>query len=138
MNIQIVLIAFSILIIAWALERMFTKIQSMERHVKGMRSRVNILEKRILASSKKSTPEYKPSKVRQQKPRRTVSHTQSPKSATSFAAIKPDNPKTVVCAFCSTEYPADADKCPKCNHVNIEKYRIKKKPQSSSDDDMDI
>jgi len=53
-------------------------------------------------------------------------------------AIKPEKPKTVVCAFCGTEFPADADKCPNCNHINIEKYRMKKKPQSSSDDDMDI
>ena len=141
MGIQIILISFSILILAWALKRMLAKIQSMERHIKGMRSRVNLLERRLTSTTKKFTPEYKPSKPRQQTRSVTknigaTEHTTKPMKTSR--AVKPEKPKVVVCPFCGTKFPADADRCPNCNHINIEKYRVKRKSQSSPDDDIDI
>ena len=137
MNFEIILVSFSVLLIAWALERLFAKIQSMERHIKGMRSRVNSMERRISKSPPASTSV-------QQRTTRTQPQTRpaSTRPITPTPQQKPTKPtssNTIVCAFCGTEFDVASDKCPNCNHVNIEKYRVKRVSKSApSDDDLDI
>ena len=132
MNIGVVLIAFSVLIMAWALERIFTKMQTMERHLKGLRKRVKMIEKRVVKGGSQND---KPSRVK------TAVGASSTQSATSFSKPKQKAPAgETVCTFCGTKYSMELDKCPKCNHINIEKYRLKKRtPQhKAEDDDFDI
>lgn len=132
MNIGVVFIAFSVLIMAWALERIFTKMQTVERHLKGLRKRVKMIEQQVI---KRGSQNSKSSGAR------TTIGMSATQNATSFAKPKQKpSPGETVCTFCGTKYSMELDKCPKCNHINIEKYRLKKRtPQhKAEDDDFDI
>ena len=132
MNIGVVLIAFSVLIMAWALERIFTKMQTVERHLKGLRKRVKMIEQRVVKRDSQSGKSLRT---------KTAVGPSPAQSATSFSKPKPKAPAgETVCTFCGTKYSMELDKCPKCNHINIDKYRLKKHtPQyNDADDDFDI
>ena len=138
MDIQIVLIAIVILIIAWALERIVAKIQNIEKHIAGIRTRINNLEKRLTATSQMVSPTNPGYYSRPQQPQRASSSAGRSSTSRTHRRISASasSKNTVVCPFCGTEFDAELDKCPKCHHINIEKYKIKSK--SSSTDDIDI
>ncbi|RKZ31612.1 hypothetical protein DRQ33_06925 [bacterium] len=126
MTIEIVIISLAILIIAWALEKVFARLQSMERHMHGMRSRVKNIERRLTHEKEPTKPQaYTPPTQTQ----RTTAFTSKSKSVDS--AIPPESANSSsanqsVCAFCGAEFDKGLDKCPKCHHINIEKYRVQK------------
>ena len=138
MNIEVILIAVSVLLIAWALERIFTKVQSVDRHIRGLRRRVKAIEKRIMssASSSSESPRVKraPIGATPANPKKT------PTAAQLRTQPKQKTIKQTVCAFCGTKYDAELQKCPKCNHINIEKYRIQKSSSNApgTDDEFNV
>ncbi len=142
MDIQIIIVAFSVLIIAWALERLFAKMQSIERHIKGIRARLNRIERR--SSQQAKTPEAAYRQTRQQsQPRKSPQPQQRPTSPHRETRPQVSSPsgKKVICSFCGAEFDFDLTKCPSCQHINIEKYRIRKAEESdlqSSDAEFDI
>ena len=128
MNIGVVLIALSVLIMAWALERIFTRIQTVERHIIGLRKRIKTIEKRVM---KGKTSTAKPSTAT-----RTIGF--APQNTNPKPKQK-SMPTETVCSFCGTKYSMELDKCPKCNHINIEKYRVRRNTSSkNADEDLDI
>ncbi len=118
MDVEIILIALSILLIAWALERIFGKIQSVERHISGLRKRVKAIEQRVAKVSSQSQQAQRGTEKR-----RVIG---APAQTTQVKKSEKELPATTVCAFCGTEYDMSLNKCPKCHHINIEKYRLQR------------
>lgn len=115
MEFQIVIIAICILLVSWALERILRKMQTLERHVQGFRTRINFLEQRIVGMSKSFAVDTIST---------VSSSTEVPKT---YIEGQTSHGGKTECQFCGEIYDEDMDKCPKCNHINIEKYRLKKK-----------
>ena len=142
MDIQIILIAIVILVMAWALERIVAKTQNLEKHIAGIRTRINNLEKRLTAASQTVSPTNPSYYSRPQQPAQQPQRASSSAGRSSISrthrrtSASASSKNAVVCPFCGTEFDAELDKCPKCHHINIEKYKIKSK--SSSADDIDI
>jgi predicted Zn-ribbon and HTH transcriptional regulator len=104
MSLEIVLLAITILIMLWTLERIFAKLQSVERHVKGMRNRLNALEHRVVSNSRVQLNEQSANVYQ--------ASVQKPTSKTIIMAV---------CGHCGTEFDANLDRCPKCKRENIDK-----------------
>jgi len=125
MNIEIMLMAFAILIVSWALTRILSKTTSLERHVVGMRKRLNELEQRLVSSARlkamhgAGTQQAKTAGMPQAVPERVPPQPKT--SSQSASGI------STICAFCGEKFDIGLEKCPKCNHINIEKYRIRRK-----------
>jgi len=152
MDIQVIIVAFSVLTIAWALERLFAKIQSMERHIKGIRARLNRIERQSSNPKQKTESTYRqtlqPNQTRKstqpQPQQQTITpqqqqsnsqHETGPRQQTS-QQVNSRTGKTVICSFCGVEFDFDLTKCPSCHHINIEKYRIHKKDTSDTKFDV--
>ena len=139
MDIQIILIGFVILVMAWALERIVAKTQNLEKHILGLRSRLNNLEKRLASASQSpaSVAQSYYSATRPSKARKAAPSPSRP-SPTRTKPSPATSARTVVCPFCGAEYDISLDRCPKCHHINIEKYKVKKGGSSPGSDDFDI
>ncbi len=139
MDIQIILIAIVILIMAWALERIVAKTQNLEKHIAGLRTRLNNLEKRLTSAAVQPgqtvqnyyTATAKPSVA-------TRPAKASSRKKKKFSADSDSDKNTVVCPFCGTEFDINLDRCPNCHHINIEKYKIRRKDSSAESDDFDL
>ena len=138
MDIQIILIAIVILVMAWALERIVAKTQNLEKHILGLRTRLNNLEKRITSASQ-SPSAVAQSYYSSSRPRQTSKNVPPTTPKPRNSGVRATSGKnTVICPFCGTEYDADLDRCPKCHHINIEKYKVKKSAPPADTDDFDF
>lgn len=137
MGIEILILALAILMIAWALERILLRLMTIERHVIGMRKRLNDVEFRIVSKTKygksRTITEQKREPVAPQKVQSISSVTDEFKPG-PLPEIEEISGDTYICAFCGTEYDVNFDKCPKCNHINIEKYRVHRKDDITNED----
>jgi len=133
MEIQTIILAFTLLLVSWALERVFARLQSVERHVGAMRKRLNAIEQRLLGVVKPSTSNI--NIQRQQRPQKSQTAQNSQPPSRPSASEEPptiteqlsSSGEKVVCSFCGTQFDIGLDKCPKCSHINIEKYKVKRK-----------
>lgn len=109
MDISLVIISVTILFLAWALERITSRIRGLEKHMKNFRSRLQTIEKSL------------PSQQYQQAQQGGLF-----KTAVDESQLTPQTQKTaskIFCPFCKFEYDISLDRCPRCHHLNIEKIK---------------
>lgn len=110
MDISLVIISITTLFIAWALARIISRIQGLEKHMKNLKSRIQSIEK--ARSSQYQTGQQ----VGMFKPGDDIAP-QTPSGQTGKVGAK------FLCPFCKFEYDSSLDRCPRCHHLNIEKIR---------------
>jgi len=132
MNTEILFMGFAILVVAWALTRILSKTTSLERHVSGMRKRLNELEQRLVSNARlRGISNTAAQTIKMQGAAPASSHdmpTQAKSPSRAASGID------TTCAFCGEKFDIGLEKCPKCNHINIEKYRVRRKSDKGADD----
>ncbi len=96
MDIQVIIIAFTILIVAWALVKILDKIKAIDEEISELRIKIIGLDRKFHKFL-----------------------------AMQNINLSPDeqNENVVVhCPICGAEFDRKLDKCPKCGVLNLEKF----------------
>lgn len=106
------ILGISLLILAWAIYRIFKKLEELDNKATTFEQNLSIIRKKIFSSGNSSTPRDNNINKQSSPPSNKDSNTDE--TSTKF----------VECDQCDNRYPENLDKCPECHAINKNKFGL--------------
>ncbi|MBN1754816.1 hypothetical protein JW877_01250 [bacterium] len=137
-EIEIIIIAVVILVIAWIITRLNSQISQLKDDINLLRKRLLILNTRLDKAGSGTFP----ARSEQDKSRNAYgidadssenweSNNLAPQ-VKNYLEQKEKSGTQTICSKCGKEYSPELDKCPKCHYINVEKFGLRTFGQDNS------